>query len=151
MLWAVLNKWPSGAKFILNLYCHWATRDGSGHFLHSKEGVTQGDPLTMIAYVIRVLPLIRDIQRSHPHVTQPWHVSNAGAGGKFKHILAHLQDLQTQGPPRGYYQELTKIILVVAPHNLARSEEFLRGMGIQVVTKNRYLEGFIGDREAEKM
>ena len=50
MLWSVRHEWPSGARFTYNFYRHWATlvvrntEDGSGHFLHSKEGVTQGDP-----------------------------------------------------------------------------------------------------------
>ena len=62
MLWDVWHEWPSGAQFTLNCYLHWATlvvrntEDGSGHFLHSKEGVTQEDPLAMIAYDIGVLP-----------------------------------------------------------------------------------------------
>ena len=61
MLWAVWNEWPSGAQFTFNCYRHWATLvvrdtgDGSVHFLHSKEGVTQGEPLAMIAG-IGVLP-----------------------------------------------------------------------------------------------
>ena len=56
MIWAVRNEWPSGAQFTFNCYRHWdmlMVRDienGSGHFLHSKEGVTQGDPLAMIAW-----------------------------------------------------------------------------------------------------
>ena len=51
MLLAVRHEWPGGAQFTFNFYHHWATLvvrntpDGSGHFLHSKEGVTQGDPL----------------------------------------------------------------------------------------------------------
>ena len=57
------------------------TADGSGHFLHSKEGVTQGDPLVMITYGIGVLPLIRDLRRSNPHVMQPWYADDVGAGG----------------------------------------------------------------------
>ena len=66
-----------------NCYRHWATLvvrdtgDGSGHFLYSKEGVTQGDPLAMIAYGI----LIRELQGAHPWVTQPWYADDAGAGG----------------------------------------------------------------------
>ena len=72
-----------------------------------------------------------------------------GAGGKFKHILAHLRDLQARGPPRGYYPEPTKIILVVAPRNVAWAEELFRGMGIQVLPGHQYIGGFIGDREAE--
>ena len=73
-----------------------------------------------------------------------------GQGGGFKHILAHLWDLQARGPPRGYYPEPTKSILVVAPRNVAWVEEFFWGVGIQVVTGHRYLGGFMGDREAEK-
>ena len=48
-------------------------------FLHSKEGTTQGDPLAMIAYGIRVLPLIRVLRSYHPQVYQPWYADNAGA------------------------------------------------------------------------
>ena len=55
-----------------------------------------------------------------------------------------------RGPPRGYFPDSTKIILVVAPSNVARAGEFFRGMGIKVVTGSRYLGGFIGDGEAEK-
>ena len=48
MLWDVQHEWPRGAQFTFNCYRHWATLvvrdtgDGSGHFLHSKEGMTQG-------------------------------------------------------------------------------------------------------------
>ena len=72
MLWSVRHEWRSGAQFTFNCYRHWATlvvrktEDGSGHFLHSKEGVTQGDPLAMIAYGITVLPLIRVLRKDHP-------------------------------------------------------------------------------------
>ena len=46
MIWDVRHEWPSGAQFIFMYYRHWATmmvrkkEDGSGHLLHSKEGVT---------------------------------------------------------------------------------------------------------------
>ena len=83
-------------------------------------------------------PLIREIWGSHPCVTQPWYADDAGAGGKFEHILRHLWDLQALGLPRGYYLEPTKSILVVASRNVARVEEFFRGMGIHVVTGHRY-------------
>ena len=63
MLWYFQHEWPSGTQFTLNGYHHWAAlmvqeSEGSGHFLHSKEGVIQGDPLVMIEYGIGVLPLI---------------------------------------------------------------------------------------------
>ena len=125
------------------------TVDGSGHFLHSKEGVTQGDPLAMIAYGIGVLILIRDLRRAYPRVTQTWYADDVGAGGKFEEIMDHFRDLQLKGPARGYYPEPTKRILVVAERNVARAKEYFRGMGIKVVTGSRYLGGFLGEMDAE--
>ena len=87
MLWAVWQEWPGGAQFTFNCYFHWATlvvrntTDGSGHLLHSMEGVTQGDPLSMIAYGIGVLSLIRDLRRARSCVTQTGYADDAGAGG----------------------------------------------------------------------
>ena len=104
----------------------------------------------MIVYDIGFLPLIRELQGSHPRVTQLWYADDAVAGGKLEHIFAHLWNLQARGPSRGYYPEPTKIILVVAPRKIARAEEFFWGMGIQVMTGHQYLGGFKGDREAEK-
>ena len=55
MLWTVRHKWPSGARFSFNCYRHWATLViragyGTGNFLYSKEVVTQGYTLEMVAY-----------------------------------------------------------------------------------------------------
>ena len=96
MLWAVHYEWTSGAKFTFNCYCHGATRviwyaRGLGHFIHSKEGVTQSDPLSSIVYGIGIMPLIHDLRKAHPKVIQRWYVndSGAGAGGGWSHkILA---------------------------------------------------------------
>ena len=118
--------------------------------MHRKEGVTQGYPLTMIAYGIGVLPLIWELWGAHTRVTHLWYANNEGAVGKFVHILAHLWDLQALGLPRGYFSEPTKIILVVAPWDVAQAEEFFCGMGIKAVTGIRYLGGFIGESKAEK-
>ena len=156
ILWAVWHEWPGVAQFTFNCYCHWATLvfkdigDGSGHFLHSKEGVTQGDPLDMIAHGIGVLPLIRELWDANPCVTQPQYADDAGAGGAIQQAQAHFWDMQARGPARRYYLEPTKSILVVTPGNAARAEEHFRGLGIRVVTGHRYLGGFIGDAAAEQ-
>jgi hypothetical protein len=88
MLWAVGHKWPSGARFLLNCYKHWAVlmlRGNHGHsvFIFSKEGVTQGDPLSMFAYGIGMLPLICQLKTEFPQVEQPWYANDAGASTKF--------------------------------------------------------------------
>ena len=51
MLWDIRNEWTSGAHFTFNFYRPWDIlvvkdlEDGSGHFLHIKDRVTQGQPL----------------------------------------------------------------------------------------------------------
>ena len=71
-------------------------------------------------------------------------------GGKLRHILDHLWDLQVRDTPRGYSPDTTNIILVVVPSNVAHAEELFRGMGLKVVTGSRYHGGFIREGEAEK-
>ena len=104
----------------------------------------------MIAYGIGFLLLIQELREAHPHVTQPWYADEAGAGGTFIDVKAHFQDLQARRPARGYYPDLTKSILVVAPGNVARAKEHFRGLGIRVVTGHRYLGGFLGNVLAER-
>ena len=68
-----------------NCYCHWSllvfwNGDGMESFLHSREGVMQGDPLSMV-YSIDVLLLIKRLKAAYPEDTQPWYADNAGALG----------------------------------------------------------------------
>ena len=105
--------------------------------MHSKEGVTQGDPLAMIAYGIGVLPLIRDLRIAYPLIMQPWYADDTGAGGEFCDIMAHFRDLQLRGTAWGYYPYPTKSILVVAERIVPRAKEYFCRMGIQVVAGSR--------------
>ena len=66
MLYLVQNELPSVTQFTFNLYRHWGAfviryGEGAGHFLYRKEGVTKGDPVAMIMYVIGALPLMRGL------------------------------------------------------------------------------------------
>ena len=66
-----MHKCPIGEQFVFNFYHPWATLviravGGMGHFIHRKEGVTQGYPLAMIAYGLGILPLIQDLWTYHP-------------------------------------------------------------------------------------
>ena len=52
---------PSGTRFSFNVHWHWKVlvmRGCSDNF-HIKEGVTQGELLAMILYVLEVLPIIQ--------------------------------------------------------------------------------------------
>jgi hypothetical protein len=88
ILWTIQHEWPSGARFAFNCYPHWATgavirgKGGTVVLIFSKEGVTQGDPLSIFGYGIGILSLIRRLKIEIPAVKQPWYANDAGAGGQ---------------------------------------------------------------------
>ena len=112
--------------------------------------MTQGDTLSVIDYVIRILSLIYELHISHTHIMQSWYADDAGAGGKFLALQAHMRDLMVRVPPRVYFPKPTKSILVISPRNVPREDSYLRVVGVSVFTRSRYLDGFIGDPDAEK-
>ena len=105
----------------------------------------QEDPLDMVAYVIKILPLIRRLKSTYPDVTQPWYDDNAGALGMFDHLDNYFKALNCNGPERGYFTEPTKSILVVHPQNLESGEEFRQRHGFKVCAGARYKGGYIRD------
>ena len=66
MLWTVRHRWPAGVRFAFNCYKHWAQlllrQPGEPPVtILSREGVTQGDPLSMVLYRITLVPLVDDL------------------------------------------------------------------------------------------
>ena len=61
----------------------------------------QEDPLDMVAYVIKILPLIRRLKSTYPDVTQPWYDDNAGALGMFDHLDNYFKALKRKVPEQG--------------------------------------------------
>ena len=62
MLWTVRHRLLAGARFALNCYTHWAhlplRHPGKLTLtIPSREGVTQGDPISMVLYGITLVPL----------------------------------------------------------------------------------------------
>ena len=153
MLWSVRHLWPSGARFVFNCYRHWSTLVVRGYsgtdsaFLSSREGVTQGDPLSMIVYGLGTLPLIRQLRAEFPEVEQPWYADDGGAAGHFTSILRLFGRLQEIGPRFGYFPEPSKCVVIVSPDNVKAATEAFAKVGFQVATGRRYLGGFIGKRD----
>ena len=76
MLWTVRHLWAAGSRFSFNCYRHAAQLvvvRGQGQpasILLSREGVTQGDPLSMILYGVDLVPLIRLLKTEVPEAMQ---------------------------------------------------------------------------------
>ena len=67
-------------------------RDGTDNIIHSRVGVTQGEPLTVVDYGIGVLPLMKLLNSAYPGITQPWCADKAGALG-FDNLERYLNSL----------------------------------------------------------
>ena len=96
--------WPQCARFLFNTYRGWSMLivRGASECLYSKEGVTQGDPLSMFMYAIGTLPLIRSLH--NPSLwTQVWYADDASAGGSLRDILDWFSLLCSRGPAFGYF------------------------------------------------
>ena len=153
MLWTVRHVWPSGARFVFNCYKQWATlivRDPASRtprLLLSREGVRQGDPVSMVAFGLGLLPLIQQLKNELPEVIQPWYADDAAACGSFDSLERSFELLQTLGKPFGYYPQPAKCKLVV-PHRLSSAAEpTFASTGFTVTTSARYLGGHLGDKD----
>ena len=155
MVLNVCHKWPSGCRFVFNMYKHWSVlivRNGDKALviIQSREGVRQGDPLAMIAYAILLLPLIRHLKREISLVEQPWYDDDAAAGGNFEGILEFLKMIQEFGPKIGYHPEPSKSVLVVSPANIDRARHVFKDIpDLKIVSGHRYLGGFIGTADTQ--
>ena len=112
--------------------------------------MTQGDPLAMIKYGIRILPLIRNLKREIPDVTQPWYAANAGALGTFVRLKTYFDSLTRQGLEQGYHPEPTKSVLIVRPENIEAGKVFGACHIFWVCMGARYLGGYIGDDKSKR-
>ena len=95
------------------------------------EGVTQGDPLSMILYIIGMLPLTRLLKRDVPGCNQPWYTDDAGAASSFDDIIPFLKLLSTKGAARGYFPEPMKSIFVVKPESVERATARFAPLGFR--------------------
>ena len=67
-LWIIRVLWPRCSRFLFNTYKGWAALvvHGSESLLYSKQGVIQGDLLSMCMYAVSSFnPLISSLD--HPH------------------------------------------------------------------------------------
>ena len=115
--------------------------------LYRREGVTQGDPLSMFLYAVGTLPLISSLKR--PSLwTQMWYADNASACGRLVHIRQWFNLLLQRGPSFGYYPNPRKCSLVVDSESRSSAEQIFGPLGVRIVCDQRFLGGFLGNTEA---
>ena len=86
--------------------------------------MTQGDPLAMIAYGIKIIPLIKNLKQKIPDVTKTWYADNVVSLGTFEILDTYFDLLTRHGPERGYLPNPTKSVLIVRPENIKAGKVF---------------------------
>ena len=96
-LWNARHLWPRGCRFLYNTYRGYPALliSGCSTLLFSREGVTQGDPLSMAFYALSVLPLIRSLKNTERWI-QAWYADDANCGGFLRNVLTWFKGT----PPR---------------------------------------------------
>jgi hypothetical protein len=138
MMWAVRHRWAAGARFAFNCYRHSAElilrRKGqTGYTLLSREGVTQGDPLSMVLYGLALVPLAATLRQAHPEVIKAWYADDGRLQGRLLRVAAAMIDLQRLGPKRGYFPEPAKSIFVCNPEDRPGAKERLEAFSFKFV------------------
>ena len=149
MLWTVRHRWANGSRLVFNCYRHSAIlilrrRNGDAIVLLSREGVTQGDPLSMVVYGLTLVPLAETVRGEVPDLVHAWYADDACLAGKIRSIGPAVDLIMKHGPARGYFMEPDKSILVCAESLPAPALEGLTRFKFRRENGWRYLGGFVG-------
>eukprot|EP00957_Ditylum_brightwellii_P042162 3193017-Ditylum_brightwellii.AAC.1 len=117
MLWTVRHRWPEGAHFVFNCYRHWAQlvirQPGADPvILHSREGVTQGNPLSMMVYGVALLPLAEITRAADEGVLAPFYANDMALDKPADRDAQLLGILVKNGPNFVYFPEPEKSIYI---------------------------------------
>ena len=81
-----LHSYPLASIFIFNTYRGWSLLVNCNRSSDSKEGVTQGDPLSMFVYAVATLPLIERIGH-HTVGRDAWYAYDTSAAARSKDMV----------------------------------------------------------------
>ena len=152
-LWNVRVLWPRCSRFLFNSYRGWSALvvRGSDSLMFSKEGVTQGDPLSMFLYAVSTVPLISSLQDSSGSRKQVWYADDASACGEFNCLRDWFDEILVKGPRYGYFPEPSKSFLVVDESCVEEAQTVFEGSGVNVVVSRRLLGGIIGCQSGKQL
>ena len=77
-----------------------------------QEGVTQGDPLSMVLHRITLLPLAEYLREADPGILYPFYSDDAAFDGSARRSLHLLNLIMERGLDRGYLAEPDKSIFI---------------------------------------
>ena len=152
LLWTTRYRWAQGARFAFNCYRHQAQlvlrRPGREcAILASKEGVTQGDPLSMVLYGLALTPLAEWLLAAEPTLMQAWYADDSAMAGPASALGRVMDALVKFGPAYGYFPEPEKSVIIAEDAVRETVEATLARHRFRFAAGARYIGAFAGSRE----
>ena len=155
ILGTVQHGWPAGARFASNYYRHWAQL-----FLRqpgelpvtilNREGVTQGDPLSIFLYRITLVPLVKGFRAADPGLLSPFYADDAAFNGLARRSAQLLKVLMKRRVDQGYIPEPAKFLFIFhipGQEEAAKREFAVEGLTLNFASGSRYLGVYLGPQE----
>ena len=140
VLWNSRVLWPSCSLFLFNTYRGWALLIvvDANKILYSREGVTQGDPLSMFIYAVPTLPFISHIGR--PNVgTDIWYANDASVCAPLHDLVDWFIMVLQLDSSYGYYPEPKKCVLILSHDHLTTAFELFIPFVVNITTIHKLL------------
>ena len=118
MLWTVRHRWPTGARFAFKFYRHWAQlllrhpREPPVTIL-ILEGITQGDPLSMVFNGITLIPLAEELRAVDSVLLSPLYADDAVFEGLERQSAQLLKMLMESGADWVYFPKPAKSLFLL--------------------------------------
>ena len=113
----------------------------------SKEGVTQGDPFSMVLYRINLVPLVEELRAADPGILSPFYGDDVALDGLAQRSAQLLKLLMKRGPDWGYPPKPAKYLFISAnpgQEEAAKQEFAKEGLVLNFVSGSRYLGAYLG-------
>ena len=147
MLWTVRHRCLAGARFAFNCYRHWAQlllpQPGEPLvIILSREGFTQGDPISMVLYGITLVPLAEKLRTADPGLLLNFYADDVAFDASARGSAQLLKLLMKRGPDWGYFPEPDKSLFIsdTPGQEEAAKREFVKeGLDLNFISGSQYL------------
>ena len=154
MLENILRLCPIAYVYAYNCYApHARLFVVGGRELRSKEGTTQGDPVSMGFYGLGLIPLLSkikddDVSQQSKHVA---YADDLTGGGRLRALKRWFDNVVKYGPPFGYHAEPSKSWLVVKESLYDDAVEIFKDTSVNITKRGKkHLGAAIGQMDFRK-
>ena len=113
----------------------------------SREGLTQGEPLSMVLYRITPVPLVEELRAADLGILSPFYADNAAFDGSARRSAQLLKLLMRRGPDREYFHEPAKSLFIsdtLGQEEASKREFAVEGLTLNFVSGSSYLGAYLG-------